>query len=252
MRVSWTKDVSEMAERAARQLAELLARKPAAAIALPTGNTPLGLYRRLAEMHAAGRLSCRQARFFNLDEFVCRSATDPQSYSAYLWKHLLYPLAIQPGQVRLLRGDAADPTVECSSFEQAIAAAGGLDLVILGLGVNGHVAFNEPGSDWDAATREVVLTEATRRAQHGWFAMESDVPRRGLTMGVQTIRAARAILLLASGPGKEAAMAATLRGKPDKDWPVTAILDHPGLTILADDRLNPQSRTGAAQARSVG
>ena len=229
-----------MAARAAHQVAALLARKPAAAIAVPTGSTPLGLFRHLAEMHAAGRLSCRHARFFNLDEFVGCAAADPRSYAAFLWEHLFRPLAVDPGQVRLLRGDAPDPIVECRRFDQAIAAAGGLDLTILGLGTNGHVAFNEPGSDGDSATREVVLTEATRRAQLGRFAAQSDVPRRGLTLGLSTIRAARAILLLASGPGKEAAMAAALRGQPDASWPVTAILGHPALTVLADDGLNPQ------------
>lgn len=229
----------ELANRAAQYLAELLETKPDAAIALPTGNSPLGLYRRLAEMHDAGRLSCRQARFFNLDEFVGKSADDPLSFGGVLRKHAFGPLGVARAQVRLLRGDAVDLVAECRSFEQAIAEAGGLDLAVLGVGANGHIAFNEPGSDWDSSTREVTLTEATRRAQLGLFATAADVPWRGLTMGLRTIWAARAILLLISGAGKEAAAAAFLRARPEREWPVTAILDHPNLLVLANSDLNP-------------
>lgn len=250
--LNWVKGPEEIAMAAARHAAELLAHKPDAAIALPTGNTPVGLYRRLAELHAAGRFSCPQARFFNLDEFVGLSPEDPRSYGAFLWQHVFRPLNVAPGQVRLLRGTAPDLAAECRRFDQAIAQAGGLDLAILGLGSNGHIAFNEPGSDWNAATREVVLTEATRRGQSPSFAREADVPCRALTMGLRTLREARAILLLISGSGKAEAIAAMLRSKPDKNWPVTAILDHPNLTILADSALDPKRAAGAPQAHPGG
>ncbi len=241
------KGPEEIAMAAARHVGELVAHKPDAAIALPTGNTPVGLYRRLAERHAAGQFSCPQARFFNLDEFVGLSPEDPRSYGAFLWQHVFRPLSVTPGQVRLLRGTAPDLAAECRRFDQAIAQAGGLDLAILGLGSNGHIAFNEPGSDWNAATREVVLTEATRRGQSPSFGREADVPRRALTMGLRTLREARAILLLISGSGKAEAIAAMLRSKPDQNWPVTAILDHPMLTILADSALDPKLAAGMPQ-----
>ena len=240
VQLNWIDSPNDMAERAALHVMELLERKPEAAIALPSGNTPLGLYRRLGELHVAGRLSCARARFFNLDEFVGKSLDDPQSYGAFLWRHVFRPLATETGRVRLLRGDAPDLAAECRSFDQAIWEAGGLDLAILGLGANGHMAFNEPGSGWDSVTREVELAESTRRAQHGLFAQPSDVPCRGLTIGVRTIRAAKAILLLVSGSGKADAIAAMRRAKPDTNWPVTAILNHPRLTILVDNDLNPE------------
>jgi glucosamine-6-phosphate deaminase len=239
LNLSWIDNSTQLADRAARYVADLLENKPDAAIALPTGSTPLGMYRRLTELHAARRFSCSRARFFNLDEFVGKSIDDPQSYGAFLWQHLFRPMAVELGQVRLLRGDAPDFAAECRAFDQAIAAVGGLDLAILGLGMNGHVAFNEPGCDWDAATHKITLTEATRRAQHSLFAKEANIPRHGLTMGLRTIRSAQAILLLVCGSGKNAAVAAMLRTTPDKNWPVTAILDHPNLTILADSALNP-------------
>jgi glucosamine-6-phosphate deaminase len=249
VQIDWTDKPLELAERAGRIVTSVLESKPDAAIALPTGNTPLGLYRHLVELQQAGRLSCDRARFFNLDEFIGKSTDDPSSYGAFLWQHLLRPLAIKPRQVRLLRGDALDLEAECRDFEQAIAAAGGLDLAVLGLGANGHVAFNEPGSDWDSMTREVVLADTTRQAQHRLFDTHAHIPRSGLTMGLRTIRKARAILLLVSGSSKANALAALLRGIPDENWPVTALLDHSNLAIVADRKLNPNA--AMATPRSV-
>ncbi|QEX24405.1 glucosamine-6-phosphate deaminase [Hypericibacter adhaerens] len=246
--LNWLEGPGEIANAAAQHVATLIARKPDAAIALPTGSTPVGLYRRLAELQGKGRFSCPQARFFNLDEFIGLSLDDPRSYGAFLWQHVFRPLSVSPSQVQLLRGAAPDPAAECRRFDQAIAQAGGLDLAILGLGSNGHIAFNEPGSDWNAGTREVVLTEATRHGQRSVFGREADVPHRALTMGLRTLREARAILLLIAGSGKAAAVAAMLRSRPDKNWPVTAILDHPKLTILADRALDPARAAGAPPA----
>jgi glucosamine-6-phosphate deaminase len=236
VQLNWMDDAAELAEHAAQHVAAVLKDKPDAVIALPTGNTPLGLYRRLRR---ADELSCDRARFFNLDEFVGKAPDDPDSYGAFLWKHVFHPLGISAMQVRLLRGDTPDPAAECRSFDGAIAAARGLDLAILGLGTNGHVAFNEPGSAWDSPTREVVLSDATRLAQRGLYANKEAVPQRGLTMGLREIRAARAILLLVSGHGKGTAFGAFLRGRPDLEWPVTALLDHPRLTVLASRDLHP-------------
>jgi glucosamine-6-phosphate deaminase len=132
-----------------------------------------------------------------------------------------------------------DRGAECRDFDQAIIDAGGLDLAILGLGTNGHVAFNEPGSDWLAPTQEVALATATKQAQQGLYTDASAVPPHGLTMGIATIRSARSILLLVSGSNKAMAVKALLRGEPDPDWPVTSILDHPNLMVLGDGRLQP-------------
>jgi glucosamine-6-phosphate deaminase len=242
LQLTWLNNAAQLAEQAARHVAATLAKKPDAALALPTGNTPLGLYQHLIKMQARGEIDCSRARFFNLDEFVGKSLTDDDSYAAFLWRHCFNPLGVRPAQVRLLRGDAPDRAAECRDFDQAITDAGGLDLAILGLGTNGHVAFNEPGSDWLAPTREVVLAEATKQAQQGLYANAADVPHHGLTMGIATIRAARAILLLVSGSNKTAAVAALLQHAPDPAWPVTSILDHPGLTVLGDRKLQPLQR----------
>ncbi|WP_448955474.1 glucosamine-6-phosphate deaminase [Labrys neptuniae] len=234
MHMIWTNRADELAGKGAAIVADLLRQKPDAAIAVPTGATPLGLYRHLVERHRAGTLTCDRARFFNLDEFAGKGPDDSGSYGSVLWRHLFSPLGLRSEQVRLLQGDSADPDAECADFERAVTAAGGLDLCILGLGVNGHVAFNEPGSDWNAPTRPVELAAETKRAQSMLYASAEDVPHRGLTMGVATIRAARSVLLLVSGNGKRKAFAALEHGKPDRAWPVTALLDHPNLTVLVD------------------
>ncbi len=236
MKLHWLTTAS-LADIAANHLTRKLATKPTAAIALPTGETPLALYRCLAERRQAGTFACDQARFFNLDEFVGLGPQDSGSYGAYVQRHIATPLGIDPAHLRLLRGDAPDLAAECRAFDQAIQEAGGLDLAILGIGTNGHIAFNEPGTDWQAPTHRVTLAEATRQAQRSLYADVAAVPREGLTMGIATIRAARSILLLAAGQNKRQALDALLAGRPEPAWPVTAILDHPDLTILADQQL---------------
>lgn len=237
MDLHWIDDDATLAETAADWVAARLAARPAAAVALATGRTPRGLYRRLVQRRAAGALGGEAARFFNLDEFVGLPPDDPRSYSAYLWKHILGPLQVPVERVRLLRGDAPDLGAECRAYDAAVDAAGGLGLAILGLGTNGHIAFNEPGDDWAAGTHLVTLAPSTRRAQHHLFAGEAEIPTRGLTMGIATIRTARSVLLLAMGEGKAAALAALRAGRADPAWPATALADHPDFMVLADRRL---------------
>ncbi len=233
----WCDDARQMARLAADRLDAVLAAKPRAAIALPTGHTPLPLYEELVRRSGAGSLRLDRVRVFNLDEYLGLGADDPLSYAAYLQRHLLQPARIPPAQVRLIRGDADDPQAECRAFDSAIEQAGGIDLAILGLGVNGHIAFNEPGSDWKAGTRVVALdaqTLATHRAQN---AAQRALPDKGITMGIPAIRGAAAVLLLVAGASKHAALAALLRGVPDRRWPVTSLIGHPGLTLIADSGL---------------
>jgi glucosamine-6-phosphate deaminase len=215
---------------AADRVAAVVAERPEAALALPTGRTPAGLYAELARRVAAGRLSLSRTRLFNLDEYVGLAAADPASFAFYLRHHLVKPAGIPGERVRLLRGDAADLGAECRDFDAAIAAAGGLDLAILGLGANGHIAFNEPGSAWQHATHVAKLTPETRHA--GGTTVGRALPELGLTLGIATLRAARAVLLLIAGRSKRAALAALEAGIATRDWPVTCLLDHPRVTVL--------------------
>ena len=241
MRLIWTQNTQDMAATAATVLVELMANKPSSAIALPTGATPLALYEKLVDLCQQGQLDFSAAQFFNLDEFETKPASDPQSYAHFLHEKLFDRLGAKCGKARLLRGDAPLPAEECFAYEADIAAAGGIDLAILGLGRNGHIGFNEPGSDWTSKTRIAELAELTRQAQGGLYDRPEDVPTRGLTMGIATISAARSILLLVDGRGKEKALDALLGGVEDPAWPVTALIKHPSVTIMVNEEL----RSGA-------
>ena len=234
MQLEWTDSAEAFAHRAAAHVASLLAEAPGAVIALPTGSTPIGLYARLRTLSEAGDIALAGAHYFNLDEYVGVAPTDRHSFAAFLRRHILDEVDIPADHVRLLRGDAPDIAAEAAAHDAAVAALGGLDLAILGLGSNGHIAFNEPGARWDAGTHVVPLTEATRMANAAYFPDGFHVPSHGLTMGIGMIRAARRVLLMVSGAAKAEALAALLDGTPDAHWPVTALVGHPNLTVVAD------------------
>ena len=236
MQLIWCDTAGMFNALAADQVAAVLTRKPEAVIALPTGQTPVGLYSVLRARAAQRELSAAAARWFNLDEYVGLAPTHPLSYAKFVRIHLLDALGAPESNIRLLRGNAEDLQAECCQYDEAIARAGGLDLAILGLGANGHIAFNEPGSAWDSFTHIASLSTQTRAINsrlHGDFV----IPERGITMGIATLRAAREILLLVCGENKRNALEALQRGRADQGWPVTSLIDHPNLTVLADGQL---------------
>jgi glucosamine-6-phosphate deaminase len=206
--------------------------KPRSVLAVPTGSTPQGLYSELAARSRNGALKLDKARFFNLDEFCSLSQSDPHSYASFLEHHLITPLGLREDQVRLLRGDAVDLDGECRAYDAELADCGGIDLCFLGLGANGHVAFNEPGSAWDSTTHVAQLSPATRAAAARQMGSAWQVPTLGITMGIKTLSQSRHILLLIAGARKEAARAAVHGGTPDINWPVTSLLAHPNITII--------------------
>jgi glucosamine-6-phosphate deaminase len=235
MQLVWCDPPASFDSLAADKVLDALARKPNSSVALPTGRTPLGLYGALRARAGSSGVSFAQARWFNLDEYVGLAPDYPSSYAHFLRVHLFQGLGVPDSHIRLLRGDAPDLAAECRDFEASIERAGGLDLAILGLGQNGHIAFNEPGSSWEESTRVVELSPQTRaiNSQGGTVY----IPLRGVTMGVATLRRAREVLLLVSGDGKRDALDALRRGRPDHQWPVTSLIDHPALTVIADGRL---------------
>jgi len=231
MRVIRAASAAEFAHCAAERVGMQLKAGHDALLALPTGRTPAGLYAELIARTKGSDLNLATARLCNLDEYVGLPSSDPHSYAAYLERHLIAPLGLAPGQTRWLRGDA-DPQSECRAYDESISAAGGIDLCILGLGANGHIAFNEPGCGWERRTHIVELTTATREAQERHAAAPWKVPTHGITMGLRTILESRHLLLLIAGEEKAAARAALYRGVPDPAWPVTSLLAHPDLTII--------------------
>jgi glucosamine-6-phosphate deaminase len=220
------------ASAAADWVCDHLQGKPQSVLALPTGDTPRGLYAELIERLRAGTASLAAAKIFNLDEYCGLAQTDPHSYAAFLRQHLIGLAGLAAEQVRLLRGDAPDMGIECRDYDAALADCGGIDLCILGLGVNGHIAFNEPGSSWDLRTHAVHLSHATRAAHERQARVRWTIPEWGVTMGIKTVLESRHILLLIAGTHKEAARAAFYAGTPDADWPVTSLLAHPSVVVI--------------------
>ncbi len=214
-------DRSEGERLAADEIESLLKAKPDAALGLATGGTMTGLYDELSRRHAAGRVSFARAKGFNLDEYLGLAPADPRSFAAYMRASLLERVDFAPGAARLPRGDAPDAAAESKGWEEAIAAAGGIDLQLLGIGRNGHIGFNEPGSARDSRTRVVELDDTTRADAAAGFGSLELVPRQAITAGVATILDSRRILLLAFGRSKASIVRRMLRGPVGAECPAS-------------------------------
>ena len=228
-------DAETVGRRAADLVADLIQRHPRAVLGLATGATPLGLYRELVRRRAAGRLDLSGLTVFGLDEYLGLAASHPGSCAQALHRHLIAPAGLDPARVHLLDGATGDPAATCAAHERAIADAGGLDLQILGLGVNGHIGFNEPGCSLAGPTHVVGLSAATRATNRPHFPPPAEVPIAALTMGVATILAARQVLLLATGPAKAAPVARTIEGPLTARVPASALQMHAQATVLLDE-----------------
>jgi glucosamine-6-phosphate deaminase len=227
-------DAGSAALRCAGILADCLARDPAAVLGLATGETMRPVYAGLVDLHGAGRADFARATTFNLDEYVGVGPDHPASFATFMREALFDHVNLDPARAHLPRGDAADPEAEAARYEAAIAAAGGIGLQLLGIGRNGHIAFNEPTSSLGSRTRVKTLTEATRKANAPAFA-PGPVPRHAITMGIATILQARACLLLATGAAKAAAVARMVEGPLGADCPATALQLHPEATVVLDE-----------------
>lgn len=225
------------AEEASLEAAAIIARqlreKPASVLGLATGSTPLRLYELLVEMAGAGTLDASRATTFNLDEYVGLPATHPQSYAAFMQAHLFSRLKVASWHIP--DGTARDIPRHCAQYEQAIAAAGGIDLQLLGLGSDGHIGFNEAGSSLASRTRLKTLTAQTVADNAPHFASPAEVPRHVITMGVGTIMEARRCLVLAFGARKARAVAAMAEGPVSASCPASALQMHPACTLIMDE-----------------
>lgn len=211
-------------------------RGQAAVLGLATGSTPLPMYRELIRRHEAGSgPSYDGVRCFTLDEYVGLSVGHPESYRATIARELTDPLGIPADRVR---GPSPDPEGLATAgerYEEALVAAGGVDLQVLGIGSDGHLAFNEPGSSLASLTRLKTLTDETRRDNARFFGSVDEVPRHVLTQGLGTILRARHLLLLATGAGKATALAAAAEGPLSASCPASALQLHPHVTVLCDE-----------------
>ena len=222
-----------MSATAAAIVAKKIREKPDAVLLLPTGTTPLGMYRRLVELHVQGGLSFASTTFFNLDEYVGLAPDHPASHRFYMSENFYGRIDADPGRVHVPNGSAPDPEAECERYEAAIREAGGADLCVLGIGRNGHIGVNEPGAPFESRTRVVRLADSTRRLNAADFE-SNHAPERAITVGLATISEAREVLLLASGTDKARAIAAAIEGEVSEDAPASILRRHPDATFLLD------------------
>jgi len=200
-------------------------------LGIATGSSPLPLYQALARR----RDELPQLRAFALDEYLGLPAGHPESYAEVVRREVVEPLGLDGECIAVPDGAAADPEHAGAEYDAAIAAAGGVDVQILGIGSNGHLAFNEPGSALDSRTRVVQLTESTRQANARFFSSLQEVPTHALTQGLGTIFAARSLVLLAIGTSKAQAVAAALQGPVTPEVPASILQLHPDVTVLLAD-----------------
>ncbi len=234
MEIIITPTAVEAQETAARLLRRQVQRKPGSVLGLATGSTPIGVYARLAQMHAVGEMDFSRASTFNLDEYVGLEDSHPCSYRSFMHEHLFAKVNIDPSRIHFPDGMARDIPAHCADYEAAIVRAGGIDLQLLGIGREGHIGFNEPSSSLASRTRIKTLTPQTVKDNARFFGSEEKVPRHVITMGVGTIMDARHCLMLATGEAKADVVARMAEGPITADLPGSILQMHPVCTLVVD------------------
>ena len=224
----------EMSMAAAELVLRQLRHKPDSVIGLAAGGTPCLLYRLLGDACAAGEVDFSRVRTFSLDEYIGLGADHPQSYRYFMEKRLFSRVNLGAAHIAAPDGMAADIAAECARYGAAIEAAGGIDLMILGIGPNAHIGFNEPGPCFVPETHVVELSEATRAANARFFARPEDTPHWAVSMGIRDIMFARNILLLSSGAGKTEALHQAICGDITPEAPASVLQLHRNALVLAD------------------
>lgn len=233
MKVVAVKDYEEMSRLAAGEVMATIRARPDAVLVLPTGRTPVGMFGRLVEASRARHVDFRAARFVTLDEYAGIAGDDRRRLLAWLQRELLEPLGIPPAHLVAFE-PRAEPLDECKRIEDTITALGGIDLAVLGLGPNGHVGFNEPGSDLASRAREITLAPESVISNAAYWGSEEDVPRTALTLGLGTLSGSRTVVVIASGASKSAIVSRMLLDPVAPEVPATALRLHPNATLIAD------------------
>ncbi|GAP70613.1 glucosamine-6-phosphate isomerase [Bacteroidales bacterium 6E] len=241
-------------ENLARWTASYIARKielfkPTAekpfVLGLPTGSSPLGVYNELISLYKLGKVSFKHVVTFNMDEYVGLAPDHPQSYHFFMWENLFSHVDIKRENVNILNGMAEDIKAECQRYEDKIAAMGGIDLFLGGIGIDGHIAFNEPGSSLTGRTRDKELNLDTRIANSRFFGNDIDrVPRLALTVGVGTIMDAREVLIIVNGHNKARALQHVVEGAISQMWTASAIQMHQRAMVVCDEAATYELKVG--------
>ena len=235
MRIEVFDTADDVARAVAQRVASALRTRPSLVLGLPTGRTPIAAYAELRRLHAEGLADFSRASTFNLDEFAGVPPAHPGSFRRFMETHLFGAVNLPPHQIHFLSGVAADLDAECDRYEESIAAAGGIDVQILGIGGNGHIGFNEPGDELTARTHRVTLADSTRRDNAGLFDGDpAQVPREALSMGMGTILKAAELVMIATGERKAHCIERTVRGPVTTRLPASFLQMHRRVVLYLD------------------
>lgn len=225
---------NEVAIAAAKTFADAIRQNPKTVLGLATGGTPIATYQELIRMHKEDGLSFQSVTTFNLDEYIGLSADHPKSYRMFMQQELFDHIDIAPQNTYVPDGLADDVVAFSKAYESMIQDSGGIDLQLLGIGSNGHIAFNEPGTSAQSRTRKIGLADETIKNNARFFEHLNDVPTTAITMGVGTILEAKRIVLLATGESKADAIRCAVGGKVDPECPASFLQTHPDVTLIVD------------------
>ncbi|KHE73024.1 glucosamine-6-phosphate deaminase [Halobacillus sp. BBL2006] len=234
MKIIKVADYDEMSRKSAEMFYHLIHKQPEIRLGLATGSTPIGFYDQLVGFLKSEEVDVSKLLTFNLDEYIGLKQNSPQSFYAFMKEHFYQPVGLRDDQTFIPDGTVQDPKKESEHYEQLIQQAGGIDIQLLGVGTNGHIGFNEPGTPFNQRTHEVKLKESTREANARFFDSKDVVPTRAITMGIETILDAKKVVLLASGERKAEAIYQLVQGEVSGSWPITALKNHPDVTLFVD------------------
>ncbi|TCS81817.1 glucosamine-6-phosphate deaminase [Tepidibacillus fermentans] len=236
MKIIEVEDYNALAKKASEMVIKRVSQSSSLTLGLATGSTPLGVYEHLREDFINNKTSYKSVKTFNLDEYVGLEKSNPNSYYYYMYKNLFDHIDIPSNQIHIPNGMAKDLEAECQRYEEQIDQVGGIDLQLLGIGVNGHIGFNEPGTSFDSITHVVKLAESTRIANSRFFHDLSEVPTHAITMGIASIMKSKEILLLAYGLKKAQILYDLMTKTIDERLPASILKRHPRVTIIADKK----------------
>ena len=234
MQIIVVENYDEMSKKAAQIVAEQIIAKPNSILGLATGSTPVGMYTELAKMCNEGKLDFSKISSFNLDEYYPIKNDDEQSYCTFMKENFFSKINIDINNTNIPNGEAADPQKECEEYEKKLKTSGGVDIQILGIGQNGHIAFNEPAENLIGSTHVTDLTQNTIEANSRFFERIEDVPTKALTMGMGSILSAKKIIMLISGAAKKAVMKNLLDDYITTNVPATLLKTHPDVIVICD------------------
>ncbi|MBU5591712.1 glucosamine-6-phosphate deaminase [Clostridium sp. MSJ-4] len=235
MRLIIEKDYDGISKRAAEEIKDLINSKPDCILGLATGSSPIGLYKELIELNKEGKVDFSKVTSINLDEYIGLSGDHPQSYRYFMNDTLFNHINIDKNKTYVPNGKAENMEEECKNYDERIIELGGIDLQLLGIGNNGHIAFNEPSEELSVGTHVTGLTESTIEANSRFFDSIDEVPKTAVTMGLGGIMKAKKILLVASGKSKAEVIAKLVEGKITTQVPATLLLVHRDVTIIVDE-----------------